>query len=86
MLVLHLGHLGLPLSAFLVFLLLKMLALLLNPHLLELEHLNLVIDVLFFHCAQLELVFDLINLCHVARLSSLKRGLNRCVRSPNLLV
>ena len=53
MLVLHLGNLLPPFSTFLVFLLLEHLALLLNPHLLYLKHLDLVIDVATLHGAQL---------------------------------
>ena len=57
----HLGDLASPLLAFLVFLLLEDFALLLNALLLELKHLNLVVDVASFDVAQLELVFDLVD-------------------------
>ena len=48
---LHLGNLLPPFSTFFVFLLLEDLALLLNPHLFDLKHLDLVIDVATLHGA-----------------------------------
>lgn len=63
MLTLHLCYLALPVGALLVFLLLELFALLLDAHLLDFEHLDLVVDVLLFHGAQLELIFDLRHLC-----------------------
>ena len=53
MLLLHLGNLLPPFSTLFVFLLLKDLALLLNPHLLYLKHLDLVIYVAALHGTQL---------------------------------
>ena len=61
-LVLHLLDFGAPLRALLVLLLAQQVALLLDAHLLELEHLNLIIDVLALHGAQLDLVLDVIHL------------------------
>ena len=52
-LLLHLSNLFPPFSTFFIFLLLEDLTLLLNPHLLNLKHLDLVIDVATFHGAQL---------------------------------
>ena len=57
----HLRDLASPLLAFLVFLLLEDFALLLDALLLELKHLNLVVDVASFDVAELELVFDLVD-------------------------
>ena len=61
-LVLHLLDFGAPLRALLVLLLAQQVALLLDAHLLELEHLNLIIDVLALHGAQLDLILDVIHL------------------------
>ena len=69
-LVLHLLNLGAPLRALLVLLLAQQVFLLLDAHLLELEHLNLIIDVLALHGAQLDLILDVIHLlrsCHYGR-------------------
>ena len=66
-LVFHLLDFCTPLRALLVLLLAQQVALLLDPHLFELEHLNLVIDVLALHRAQLDLILDVIHLlgsCH----------------------
>ena len=56
---LHLGNLLPPFSTFFVLLLLEDLALLLNPHLFDFKHLDLVIDVATLHGAQLQLILDL---------------------------
>ena len=61
-LVLHLIDFIPPLDAFLILLLDQEVTLLFNAHLLELEHLNFVIDMLSFHGAKFDLAFNLIHL------------------------